>query len=266
MKRYSTIMSVLLTLALPVAGTCAEAPNAPEKADKSMEAVKSEAPKGGHGKMMGMGAAPEPSDFDTTPTGKVLETMNSGGYTYANIEGNGTKTWVAYPVLETRIGDTLTFKNCMPMANFQSKTLNRTFEKVLFCGAPEVAGAKAPAAKEPVKKAAATGGKIKVDKAAGANAYTIEEIFEKRSSLSGKQVVVKGQVVKASSGIMNTNWYHLQDGTGSDSKKTNDLTITSNDNAEVGDVVTVSGTLSKDKDFGGGYKYNVIIEKGSLKK
>ena len=31
-------------------------------------------------------------------------------------------------------------------------------------------------------------------------------------------------------------------------------------------VVTASGTLYKDKDFGAGYKYSVIIEKANVKK
>ncbi|MBJ6799489.1 DNA-binding protein [Geomonas propionica] len=292
MKRYSTIMSVLVTLALPVAGTCADAPKAPEKADAKVEAVaapkavekadaaaqapekaesKAEAiqksmSKSGHSMMMG-GAAPAEAgapEVNTNPTGKVVETMEGGGYTYANLEvAGGTKTWVAYPVLETRVGDTLSFQGCMPMTKFQSKTLNRTFETILFCNAPEVKGAAKPAKEA---KKAAPGEKIKVEKATGANAYTVEEIFAKRGSLNGKQVLVRGQVVKTATGIMNKNWLHLQDGTGDAKKKTNDLVVTTNDNAEEGDVITVSGTLAKDKDFGGGYKYTAIIEKGSVKK
>lgn len=270
MKRYSTIMSVLLTLALPVAGNCSEAPKTPEKADKSVEAITKEMSKGGHGSM-GMGAAPATpaaaaSGSNTNPSGKVLETMNGGGYTYANLDSNGAKTWVAYPVLETRIGETLSFQNCMPMYDFQSKSLNRKFDAILFCGSPEVAAKSAPVKPAAEKKAAAPSGPIKVDKATGANAYTVEEIFAKRASLNGKQVVVRGQVVKVASGIMNRTWIHVQDGSGKEDKKNNDLTITSDDVPEVGDVVTVSGTLAKDKDFGGGYKYNAIIEKASVKK
>ncbi|WP_224984654.1 DNA-binding protein [Geomonas agri] len=290
MKRYSTMMSVLVTLALPVAGSCADIPKAPEKADTKVEAVapkaadakadaaakapekaesKVEAIKksmstSGHSMMMG-GTAPAAAG-DTNPVGKVIETMASGGYTYANLEvADGTKTWVAYPVLETRVGDTLSFKGCMPMGKFQSKTLNRTFDSILFCNAPEVKGAAAKSAAKEAKKAT-PGEKIKVEKATGANAYTVEEIFAKSGSLNGKQVVVRGQVVKVASGIMNKNWLHLQDGTGNDKKKTNDLVVTTTDNAEEGDVITVSGTLAKDKDFGGGYKYTAIIEKGSVKK
>jgi hypothetical protein len=63
---------------------------------------------------------------------------------------------------------------------------------------------------------------------------------------------------------MKKNWIHLQDGTGDAGN--NDLVVTSDDLPKVGDVVTASGTLYNDKDFGGGYKYKVIIEKAGIKK
>lgn len=72
--------------------------------------------------------------------GKVVETMNSGGYTYAQVEENGQKLWVA--VLETKIakGDIVEFPDSPPMVNFQSKTLNRTFDKIIFAPGIRIAG------------------------------------------------------------------------------------------------------------------------------
>jgi hypothetical protein len=269
MKRYSTIMSVLLTLALPVAGSCADAPKAPEKADSAkVEAIKESMSKSKHGAMMG-GTVPAEGSAKLNPTGKVLETLDGGGYNYANLEKDGKKTWVAYSPFPTKVGDTLSFSNCMEMTNFQSKALNRTFDSVLFCGQPDVKpGASKPLAKKVAGSAgsAATATKVKVDKATGANAYTVAELFAKSAALNGKQIVVKGQVIKVASGIMDRTWIHLQDGSGSEKQKNHDLVITTKENPAIGDVITVSGTLAKDKDFGSGYKYNVIIEKGTLKK
>lgn len=64
--------------------------------------------------------------------GKVLETMDSGGYTYVQIEENGQKVWVAAMQTPVKIGDTVEFPDSPPMINFQSKTLKRTFEKIIF--------------------------------------------------------------------------------------------------------------------------------------
>ncbi len=101
-----------------------------------------------------------------------------------------------------------------------------------------------------------------IEKAAGANAYTIGEIHEKQKDLTGKEVVVRGRVVKIAAGILKMNWIHLQDGSGDVSSGTHDLVITANELPEANDIVTMSGTVHLNKDFGAGYKYNLILMDG----
>ena len=105
-----------------------------------------------------------------------------------------------------------------------------------------------------------------MEKAKGADARTVSEAYEKAAKLDKKPVVVRGKVVKESQGIMGKNWVHLQDGSGDPGKGTNNLVITTQDVPKVGDVVTAKGTLYKDKDFGSGYKYQVIVEEANVKK
>jgi hypothetical protein len=64
--------------------------------------------------------------------GKVVETMDSGGYTYVQIDENGQKIWVAAMQTPVKVGDTVEFPDSPPMVNFQSKTLKRTFDKIIF--------------------------------------------------------------------------------------------------------------------------------------
>ncbi len=64
--------------------------------------------------------------------GKVVETMDSGGYTYVQVEENGQKLWVAVMQTKVKVGDTVEFPDSPPMVNFQSKTLKRTFDKIIF--------------------------------------------------------------------------------------------------------------------------------------
>ena len=64
--------------------------------------------------------------------GKVLETMDSGGYTYVQIDEKGQKLWVAAMQTPVKVGDTIEFPDSPPMVNFQSKTLKRTFDKIIF--------------------------------------------------------------------------------------------------------------------------------------
>lgn len=105
-----------------------------------------------------------------------------------------------------------------------------------------------------------------VTKASGANAITVTEAFTNGEKLNKKKVVVSGKVVKVSTGIMKQNWVHIQDGTGSGRNKTNDLVCTSKNMVKVGEVVTVSGTLAMNRDFGSGYRYKAIIENATFTK
>ena len=107
---------------------------------------------------------------------------------------------------------------------------------------------------------------VQVAKATGANGYTVAELYGKSGELNGKEVVVQGKVVKVSKQIMGKNWVHLQDGSGDAAAGTNNMVTTTQDIAVVGEVVTATGKLAKDKDFGGGYQYTVIIEETKLVK
>ena len=64
---------------------------------------------------------------------EVTQTMNSGGYTYVEAKDEkGVKTWLALPEIKVAVGDKIEFPETPPLANFQSKTLNKTFEKISF--------------------------------------------------------------------------------------------------------------------------------------
>jgi hypothetical protein len=64
---------------------------------------------------------------------KVTQTMNSGGYTYVEAaDEKGVKTWLALPEVKVKVGDSIEYPETPPLANFQSKTLNKTFEKISF--------------------------------------------------------------------------------------------------------------------------------------
>jgi len=67
-------------------------------------------------------------------SGKVVETMNSGGYTYALLDKDGVKTWVAMPTSKIAVGDEIACRPGMVMNNFTSPSLNRSFDHIVFSG------------------------------------------------------------------------------------------------------------------------------------
>ena len=209
-------------------------------------------------------AIAEQQQEETVPiSGKVIETMTSGGYTYAHIESKGRKTWVAVPETKITVGQEVSFRPGVEMGAFESKTLKRKFDNIIFStgviGSAPMAHGTAMSGGSGTDTASAE--EIKVRKAKGPNAYTIKELIADSSRLDRKTIVVSGKVVKVSEGIMGKNWIHIKDGSARNEK----LVVTSKDLPKVGDVVTVSGTLYKDKDFGSGYKYAVIVEEATIK-
>ena len=92
---------------------------------------------------------------------------------------------------------------------------------------------------------------------------TVQEIYQEKLKLDGKRVTLRGKVVKYNEAIMGKNWLHLRDGTGKE--PTNDLTVTTQMKAKVGDTVLVEGIVTLDKDFGSGYQYDVVIEDAKVK-
>ena len=65
-------------------------------------------------------------------SGKVVETMNSGGYTYVCLENSGKKTWFALPETAVKVGQEIACQPGAEMKNFTSKTLNRSFDSIIF--------------------------------------------------------------------------------------------------------------------------------------
>ncbi len=195
-------------------------------------------------------------------SGTVLETMDSGGYTYMKVEENGEAFWAAGPPAEVAAGDEVSFVEQMRMRDFRSDTLGRTFEELVFVngvsGGTGVPGAAAvPAGHPPVATGQPEISMGPVEKAEGG--HTVAEVFDRRKDLEGQTVKVRGRVVKVNSNIMGSHWVHLKDGTGTAG---NDHVIfRSSDHApQEGAMVVGKGTLAMDRDLGFGYLYPVLVE------
>ncbi len=193
----------------------------------------------------------------------VKEILQTPVYSYLFVEEHNKSYWVACTRQEFFVDQTVYFMTGLAMENFNSKELNRTFDLVYFLN--EVTFEKGEehmhthaAPKGMVKEAVKA--EIKVDRAEGG--ITLEDLYSNPQNYKGKIVKIKGQVVKYNEAIMGKNWVHIQDGTGSGNDF--DLTITTQNSVNVGDVVTFSGTIFLDKDFGAGYIYKVIMEDSEL--
>lgn len=96
---------------------------------------------------------------------------------------------------------------------------------------------------------------VQVTAPAGGN--SIADVYTGKAELAGSVVLVRGKVVKFTPNVMGKNWIHIRDGTGREG--TNDLTVTTGAVVKIGDTVTARGLMEVDKDFGYGYKYEILI-------
>lgn len=195
--------------------------------------------------------------------GEVLETQSVDSYTYLRLKTSDGEVWAAVPSTTVKKGAQVTIGNAATMRNFESKTLKRSFETIVF-GQIVDPNAKAMAPQGTSAVAPAGTPVAKVPKATGPDARTVAEVVAGKAALNTKTVLVRGQVVKVNFGIMGKNWVHLQDGSGSAKDQTNDVLVTTLGETKIGDVVIAKGVVKTDVDLGSGYSYKVLVENATL--
>ena len=210
--------------------------------------------------------------IDGTPLqGEVLEAINAGAYTYLRLQTKDGEIWAATMLSNYAKGARLQLNDPALMTNFTSKALGKTFDQIVFASSisTETGDLANPAAQmaETHKGATASAANVavvKAPKAAGPNGRTVAEVYAQRAQLKDKTVAVQGTVVKFSGNILDRNWVHLRDGSGSAANGSNDLLVTTKQAVKVGDVVIASGTIKTDVNYGSGYAYPVVIENATL--
>lgn len=202
--------------------------------------------------------------------GMVAETMTSGGYVYVRLEEDDR--WVASTPIPISLGDKVSYADGMTMKDFMSRTLDRTFDYIIFAGILKVV---TPATADVhghvnskmsddlgIKKSETTIAPKSGEITPVDGGKTIAGIRGEYKQLEDQHVALRARVMKVSKNILGKNWITLQDGS---APAPNDkLIATSSELVEIGDVVTVNGVIKTDVDLGSGYKYKVVIEEAAF--
>lgn len=220
----------------------------------------------------------------------VAEKLDVTQYSYLRLAlDDGAEIWAAVPRSEVAVGARVVVREPQLMEGFVSPTLGREFERIYFgtldpgAAAPAVDGGvsgrerrlgAAPGAlgsggagPSPVGEGAVRpSGDLDdvevgaVARAEGPTGSNIAEAHQRRASLAGKPVRVRGVVVRTVPGVLGRSFVHLRDGSGDAAQGTHDLTVTTAEQPEPGQTVLYEGTLAVDRDFGAGYRYPVLLE------
>ncbi len=208
----------------------------------------------------------ETGDAATKSAHKVVvqDIIQAPSYSYLQVKEDEQEYWIATAKGEYEKGSTLYFAEAMQMNDFESKELQRTFDNIYFVDRL----AKSPDMFTTGAMQMPPHGKMNkpqmehVEVAPAEGGITIAQLYSSPKEYAGEKVTVRGKVIKVNSMIMGRNWIHIQDGTSDQGKF--DLTITSDENAKVGDVITAVGAIAVDKDFGSGYFYEIIMEQADI--
>lgn len=239
---------IYLFMAFLLIGACNSSPKVIEAVDVSTE------------------AQPSIAEESASKTHKVVveEVLHTSKYTYLNVKEDGANSWIAIPRKEVNVGGTYYYRGGLKKTNFKSIEFDRVFETLyLVADVSEDPGMSSVGTQNPNAVATdeqALEQKTKIEPPTGG--ITIAELFNNRQKYDGKTVRVKGKVVKLNNMIMNRNWVHLQDGSMNDEEL--DLTITTTENIPLGAIVALEGKITLNKDFGAGYKYEIIMEEAQL--
>lgn len=205
---------------------------------------------------------PESSKLHTVVVNEILPTAN---YTYLNVTEGEKVFWIAVSSTDAKIGDTYFYVGGLLKNNFESKALNKVFDELYLIGnlvssnhGNEVDSAGTDNME--VNTLATSSEKIKITRQKGS--IKISEIVNNPKKYEGQTVQIDGECTKINLGIMGKNWIHLEDGSQDDF----DLVITSDEMVDVGSVVTIKAEVVLNKDFGAGYKYDLILENGVIVK
>lgn len=193
----------------------------------------------------------------------ALEILQAERYTYLKVVEKSDTFWIASTKFEPKKGNTYFYRGGLLKTNFESIEHKRTFEKIFLVSSIMDAAAhpggnvdnieempNAPMIPTEVKKIAGT--------------VKLSDLLNAKEKFAGKSIIVSGKIVKANFGIMGKNWYHIQDGTKAGGKNA-DLTITSAEILPLEAIVNFEGKIYLNKDFGAGYKYDIIMEEAKMK-
>jgi GW (Gly-Tryp) dipeptide domain len=199
---------------------------------------------------------------DQTPaalhTVLIKEVLEAGGYTYLRADENNKEVWLAIVKANIVAGNIYTYEDAAPMKNFKSRELNRTFDEVLFVAKLTLKGNNGGITTDKKKLAE----EKKANTLSAKGNVSLSDLYKYKESFAGKTIRITGTVTKFNANILGKNWIHVEDG--SLKKNPSDIIVTIDEEVKIGDKVICEGQITTDRDFGSGYKFDVMMENAKI--
>ena len=189
----------------------------------------------------------------------VEEILPTSKYVYLYVKEGEKKFWIATGKQEVEMGATYFYKGGLLKRNFESKEHNRIFDELyLVSRVVPVNHGGSDAAVVNTDENVSTSSEPRNINVEGS--VKIADLVANPEKYEGQIIQISGECVKVNPNIMERNWMHLKDG----SKDDYDLVVTSKMAVPQGHIVTMKGKVVLNKDFGAGYRYDILLEDGEL--
>ena len=208
---------------------------------------------------------PFSNDLHTVVVNEMLPTER---YIYLRVSEGGKEFWIATRKQDIEKGATYFYRGGLLKTNFESKEYKRVFDTIYLVSnlvaedhSKHAASLDGPGTKTPQVLPAKEDIPTHTEKVVEhKGTLKISELLKDPGKFEGHTVQISGTCVKVNPNIMDRNWIHIQDG----SKDDFDLVVTSRTFVPEGSAITIRAVVSINRDFGAGYKYDLILENGTL--
>ncbi len=187
----------------------------------------------------------------------VKEVLPTTKYVYLRVTEGEQEFWIATIKTEVKVGGTYFYQGGLLKTNFESKEHKRVFDTMYLVSSIVPSDHSSHVTQEDSQQPSTTPKRKDIDVK---GSVRIAELVANPKKFEGKTIQLSGECVKLNPNILGRNWVHLQDG----SKDNYDLVITCEFQIPVGHTVTLKGKVVLNKDFGSGYKYDILLEDGEL--
>jgi hypothetical protein len=188
-------------------------------------------------------------DTTTEHLVEVKEFQHSDKYSYLHVQEHQDSFWIIIPKRAVAVGEKYAYRGGLLTKHFHNQQSDQVFETVYLV-------AEVMLVDDEGSSNALTSSKSSSANDQEIGTVKLAELYGNPHKFEGKKVKVQGTCTKVNNMILNRNWIHIEDDSGDDLN----LTITTNENISVGSEVYMEGTVALNKDFGSGYRYDIILE------
>jgi len=194
---------------------------------------------------------------------EIIQVLPTETYLFMEVSEKDKRYWIATGLGNVRPGSTYYFNEAVRKFDFESKALERVYDSIYLVTRlvpksrlssldkrifdphnPEAAGKPADSLEIPTDSDAVP--------------ITIQELLDAPELYENRWVELSGTCVKVNFGIMNRNWVHLK-GPG---ETGGEVVLTTQEDIQLGESVRVEALVRRNRDFGAGYVYELLLEEG----